>query len=255
MERTERHMIGQRRTVLTACLLIAGMAGTALWAETSHAPRSAAAESVAATSTQNSITVSGGADLNVPPDEATVTFGVQVTRETALEAQVAANEVVAAAVRNLRALHIPDRQIQTANISLQPHYDNSNNITGYDASQTLAVVVYGLKGVGPVVDAGVSAHANSNVSITFGLRDENAARIAALKLAVAAARDRASAAATALGRTLGGARVQMTENGQPATQPVTTGQAMRAPGALSPPTQTFGGTLTFHEDVTLTYTF
>ncbi len=249
-------MTSRSRSLLISGGLLAGVAGATFGASAAApllAPHSAAA---ATPSSQNSVTVSAGGDAMVPPDMATVTFGVQVTRDTALDAQVAANNVVAAAVRNLRALHIPDRQIQTANISLQPHYDNAGNITGYDASQTLAVVVYGLSGVGRTVDAGVAAHANNNVSITFGLRDENAARTAALKIAVANARARAQVAAAALGRSLAGARVQMTEQSQtpPTPQPVAE-NAMRSATGVSTPTQTFGGTLTIHEDVTLTYTF
>jgi uncharacterized protein YggE len=106
-----------------------------------------------------------------------------------------------------------------------------------------------------VVDAGVSAHANNNVSISFGLKDENAARLAALKLAVGVARARADAAAAALGRTLNGAHVQFTENGQQVYQRLPAAAYLKAAQSAGAPTQSFGGTLTIEEDVTLTYTF
>jgi hypothetical protein len=47
----------------------------------------------------------------------------------------------------------------------------------------------------------------------------------------------------------------MTENSQSQPGPIVAYGAARAPAQGAPPTQTFGGTLTVREDVTLTYTF
>lgn len=232
------------------CLLAAGGGLIAAVALSAHAPIASTAAAGLPAGTR--ITVHGGGDVSVAPDMATVTFGVQLTRASAQAAQQAVNGVIAAAVANVRALHIPDRQIQTASISLQPHYDNAGTVTGYDASQTVAVVVYRLSLAGPAIDAGVSAHANNDVSITYGLRDENAARTSALAQAITHARARAGAAATALGVSLAGASVQMSESStvQP-PQPVS--ESVNAPRRSAAPTQTYSGTLTVHEDVTLTY--
>jgi uncharacterized protein YggE len=199
--------------------------------------------------------VSASGEVTVVPDIATVTFGVLVTRDTAQNAQAAANAVIAAAVRNLHALNIPDRRMQTVDMEMQPHYDSAGNVTGYQASQTLSVVVGRLQQAGRIVDAGVAAGANYNVGVAFGLRDENAAHTAALRVAVGVARARAAVAAAALGRSLAGAHTQLTETSAAQPRPVVEYGAARAPGAGAPPTQTFGGTLTVREDVTLTYTF
>jgi uncharacterized protein YggE len=246
------------RTVIAVCaLLLTCLGAAAAWpsgAAPNAVPQAAAADAPA-TVPPNSITVSASGEVTVVPDMATVTFGVLLTRDTAQGAQAAANSVIAAAVRNLHALGIPDRRIQTVDIELQPQYDSAGNVTGYQASQTLSVVVYRLQQAGRVVDAGVAAGANNNVSIAFGLRDENAAHTAALKVAVGIAHARAAAAAAALGRSLVGAHVQLTENSQSQPRPVVQFGAVRAPAAGAPATQTFGGTLTVSEDVTLTYTF
>ena len=247
-------------SALVACLLVALCAGTTLlWPRTlppTMAPRAVAASAPSAPSTgsPNSVTVMASGEVTVTPDMATVTFGAVLKRDAAQDAQAAVNRVILAAVAHLHALGIPDRQIQTADIGLEPSYDNAGTVTGYQARQTLAVVVDGLGLVGRVVDAGVSAQANNNVSITFGLRDENAARTRALAQAVGIARTRAVAAARALGRSLSGAHVQLTEGSQAVPHPVTQGGVSAAP-SQGAPTQTFGGTLTVHEDVTLTYTF
>lgn len=258
-------MSSRIRSLAIACGLAAACLGGAAVGPSLAAglvPHTASADSTAATTSQippNGITVNGSGDVTVVPDMAVVTFGVLVNRETALDAQNAANTVIDAAVKNLHALGIPDRQVQTANISLQPRYDNSGNvIIGYQATQTLAVTVYGLRLIGKVVDAGVSAHANNNVSISYGLRDETTARTAALKLAVQTAAGRAQAAAAAAGRSLAGAHIQITESSSSTPKPVVESLArvpMAADGAVTPPTQSFGGQLTVHEDVTVTYTF
>lgn len=247
-------------SALVACLLVALCAGTTLlWprpVSVRAAPGAVAGgpSSVVSTGSPNSVTVTASGEVRIAPDMATVTFGVLLKRDSAQDAQASVNRVVTVAVQHLHALGIPDRQIQTADIGLEPSYDNAGTVTGYQASQTLAVVVYGLRLVGRVVDAGVSAQANNNVGITFGLRDENAARTSALAQAVVIARTRAAAATQALGRSLSGAHVQLTEGSPPIPLPVTQGAVSAAP-SRGTPTQTFGGTLTVHEDVTLTYTF
>jgi uncharacterized protein YggE len=258
-------MSSRFRSLAIACGLAAACFGGAVAGPSlaaGLAPHTAAADSPSATASQippNSITVNGSGDVNVVPDMAVVTFGVLVNGDTALDAQNAANTVIDAAVKNLHALGIPNRQIQTASISLQPRYDNSGNtIIGYQATQTLAVTVYGLRLIGKVVDAGVSAHANNNVSISYALRNEASARTAALKLAVQTAAGRAQAAAAAVGRSLAGAHIQITESSTSTPKPVVESLA-RAPvasgDAVTPPTQSFGGLLNVHEDVTVTYTF
>lgn len=253
-------MRSRSRSILVAAVLAAACLGTTLlWSGliplTLALPAGAsAAPALPATAPPSSVSVSAAGEVHIAPDMATVTFGVLLKRDTAQDAQTAVNRVIAAAVQNVHALGIPDRQIQTADLSLEPSYDNAGTVTGYQASQTLAVMVTGLRLVGRVVDAGVRAQANHNVSITFGLRDENAARTAALTQAVAIARARAAAAAGALGRSLSGAHVQLSEVSQPVPRPVMQGVVSAAP-SQGAPTQTFGGTLTVHEDVTLTYTF
>jgi uncharacterized protein len=246
-----------RTLIAIGGLLVACLCAVALWPGgpvSSPVPHVAAA-GAPATVPPNSITVSTSGAVTVVPDIATVTFGVEVTRDTAQNAQAAANSVIAAAVRNLHALNIPDRRVQTVDMELQPHYNSSGTVTGYQASQTLSVMVGRLQQVGRVVDAGVSAGANHNVGVAFGLRDENAAHTAALRVAVGRARARAAVAATALGRSLAGAHVQLTETSAAPPRPVVEYGAVKTSAPNAPPTQTFGGTLTVREEVTVTYTF
>jgi hypothetical protein len=253
-------MTHRYRSAIAACtLVLAGLGGASVLPSLAAgmAPRIAAADtSSSPTASQNSVSVNASGIVNVAPDMATVTVGVLVNRDNAQDAQAAANVVIAAAVRRLHALGIPNRYIQTAGISLQPRTDNSGNVIGYQATQDLAITVLNIHQVGAVVDAGVAAHANNNVSINYGLRDENGARNQALQRAVRNARARALAAASALGRSLAGAHVQLSEtSAQPMPQPVQNANYSRGVASPSTPTQSQPGLLTVEEDVTLTYTF
>ena len=247
------------RSTLAACgltVLLATALGPVLAGAAAGQARAAdTAASAAAALPPNSITINASGQVNVAPDMAIVTVGAQAMRPSAAAAQAAVNAVIAAALKNLRALRINDRRIQSATISLQPRYDNNSNLTGYQANQTLAITANSLTEVGPIVDAGVSAGANNSVSVSYGLKDENSARLAALRQAIASGRARAEAAAAALGHSLRNAHVQFTENSQSVPRPVVDLGAMAAKSADSISTQAFGGTLTVRDDITLTYSF
>lgn len=259
-ERVSDTMTHRYRSAIAAgALVLAGLGGAVAGPSLAGlAPHAASADALASTpASQNSVSVSASGIIKVVPDMATVTFGVLANRDTAADAQTAVNVAIADALRRLRVLGIPNRYIQTAGISLSPRTDNSGNIIGYQATQDLAITVLNIHQVGPVIDAGVAAHANNDVNISYGLRDENAARNEALQRAVHNARARALAAADALGRSLTGAHVQLNEGNGSAPQPPEyvalkgAGQAANSSGA----TQGLPGLLVVEEDVTLTYTF
>lgn len=234
-----------RTTLLTATVLGALVLGAT-------APGVRAATTAPAST---SITVSATGTVQVAPDEATVTAGVIKTALDAGTAQSEANGVATRVVAALRALGIPARDLQTAGISLNPQYDNNNVLTGFQATDTLAVTVTHLGQTGPVIDAAVHAGANQGISVSFGLQDPSAAQTAALEAATRSAQAKAAAVARELGLSLVGAHVQLTENGSQQVQPVYATQnfAVAAP-MHAPSTPVESGTLTVQDSVTLTYT-
>ena len=141
---------------------------------------------------QRSITVSGEGTIYVSPDEAFVTVGVQQTDPQAAQAQAAANTVTAAAIARIKALGVADRDIQTVGISLDPQYDDRGVVIGFVASDTLSVTVEQPRRAGAVIDAGVGAGANRDVSVSFGLKNDSQARSAALRAAVAQGQQKAA---------------------------------------------------------------
>ena len=206
----------------------------------------------AAATSDRSITVSADGQAMVTPDVAFVSVGVQQNALEASKAQGMTNTIVAEALTKIKALGIPDRDIQTEGISLDPQYDDRGTLTGFQATDTLSIVVEHPAAAGSVIDAGVAAGANHNISINFGLKDDTTARTEALKAAVSIAQRKAIAVAAQLGISLQGAKIQVVEN---VSQPVTfTGREAIAPSAISAPTPIQTGTLIVSDNVTVTYT-
>lgn len=150
------------------------------------------------------LTVSGSGQARVAPDEATVRLGVLAQAPTAREAQDRVNRTAAAVLDAVRKLGVPAERIQTAGLNLGPQYaqgrtgDQGPRITGYQASNTVSILVDDLAKTGPVIDAGLAAGANNLDGVEFGLRNDAAARAAALTDAVRVARAKAEALAQAL---------------------------------------------------------
>jgi uncharacterized protein YggE len=212
------------------------------------APRVAAADT--STTAQRSITVSGDGAVNVAPDVAFVTVGVQQKELQASKAQDEVNTVTSAAIARIKALGIPARDIQTVGLSLNPQYDNGGALTGFVASNSLSITVEHPSRAGAVIDAGVGAGANNNLSVSFGLKDNSKATSAALRAAVAVAQKKAAAVAAQLGVSLQGAKVQVTEN---ASQPPVPYAALQRTAGTATSTPVESGSLTITDSVSVTY--
>jgi uncharacterized protein YggE len=150
------------------------------------------------------LTVSGSGQARVSPDEATVRLGVLAQAPTARKAQDRVNRTANAVLEAIRKVGIPAERIQTTGLSLGPQYAQGRpdsqgpRITGYQATNTVNILLDDLAKVGPVIDAGLAAGANNLDGVEFGLRNDGAARSAALTDAVAEARGKAEALAKAL---------------------------------------------------------
>lgn len=202
------------------------------------------------------VTVSGDAELRVEPDLATITVGVTEEAEDAGAAQAAVNRVGRDILAALTKLEIADENIQTSRLTLNPIYDHGDRrkplVIGYRASNTVTVRVTDLDLVGPVVDAAVGAGGNEIQGIQFLLEDDEAARLEALGQAVADARAKAEAIATALGEPLGDV-IKASEGGA-RVQPIY--QEARMLGfadSAAPPTPVAEGKVTVRAEVSLVY--
>ena len=137
------------------------------------------------------------------PDMATVTAGVV---SQAADAASAMRDTAARMDRVIAALKragIADRDLKTANISLQPQYRYENNkppvITGYQASNNVNVRFRDIGKAGSVLDALVATGANQINGPVLGLDNPDAAMDEARLDAIAKARARAELYAKAAG--------------------------------------------------------
>ena len=165
---------------------------------------------VALTSANNTTTpltgilTSGDAVVSMKPDLATVTAGVQSQGSTAAGAQSDLAGKIAKLVSRIKALGVPDKDLSTAGYWVGPVYNpNGDAITGYRANVQLVVRWHNVDTVGKTVDAIVQEGGATNISVGFGLNDPKAAQADARSLAIADARSRAQAMASAAGVKLG----------------------------------------------------
>src|SRR5574340_233750 len=159
--------------------------------------------------TGGGITVEGVGNVTLTPDEAQLSLGVQAQAASAAAAQAQANGVMAKLVAAVKRLGVADKDLATQWLSLQPQYAYEPNgsqpprVSGYQASQSLAVTVRDLSKAGAIIDAAVAAGANQVGGISFAVADPTAASAQARTAAMADAKVRAQALAAAAGVTLG----------------------------------------------------
>ena len=137
------------------------------------------------------------------PDLATIGAGV-VTQATEAGAAMASNAPrMTATVAALKRAGVADRDIQTAQVSLQPQYRYGENqppiLTGYQVSNRVTVRLRELRNAGKILDALVAAGANQIDGPTFGIDKPEAALDEARTQAIATARARAELYAKAAG--------------------------------------------------------
>jgi len=164
--------------------------------------------------------VSGNAQAEATPDEATVRLGFVRQEPTAQAAQDQANRVGQAILTEIAKLGIPATQIRTSRLTLIPIYApgprsdsrDAPRIVSYSASNQVSVELTNLSQIGPVIDSGLRAGANQVDGVQFRLKDDLPVREQALKKAVAEARRKAETMAEALNVRLLGVQ-EVTESG------------------------------------------
>jgi uncharacterized protein YggE len=108
----------------------------------------------------------------------------------------------------LRDAGVSDDDIQTADLSVQPVFDDDGKVTGYEASNTVSVRIRELSKAGAVVDA-AAAKAGDDIrvqGITFSIDDDSALLAAARTKATKRARAQAEQLASGAGVEVGEVR-------------------------------------------------
>jgi len=150
------------------------------------------------------ILTSGDAIVSRKPDLAVVGAGIQSEQSTAAAAQSDLAGKAAKLVNRIKALGVADKDLNTNGYWVGPVYSPSGqSITGYRASEQLQVKWHNVDTVGKALDAIVQEGGATNLSVSFGLADPKSAQAEARSLAIADARSKAQAMASAAGVRLG----------------------------------------------------
>jgi hypothetical protein len=203
------------------------------------------------------ITVSGQADVDHAPDQATVSFSIVTNDDNATRATSANNSAYNALVAKLGGAGVAASQIRTESydVAFNPHPAQPNpqfaQRYGYIVTRNVSATTPNTAGVGAVIDAGISAGVTNVGAVSFGIKNNRGAYNQALAAAVADADQQAHALADA-------AHVRIVRilsigagSSQPGPRPLP--QFARVALAAPVPTEIQPGALTVHASVTVRY--
>lgn len=149
------------------------------------------------------VSVTGEAKAQAQPDTAVIVLSVVTQNKQALTAQQENARKSEAVINAVKQTAGANPEIRTSDYSLQPQYSYQDSrlptIIGYEARNSVTVMMSELNNVGAVVDAASEAGANSVQGVSFTLRENNQARSQTLDAATRQAMSKAQAIAQALG--------------------------------------------------------
>ena len=150
------------------------------------------------------ISVNGEGTVEATPDRAIISVGVVTRAKNPSEVQNLNAKSATSIINSIVALGIERKSISTGNYNFNPiyrHLDNGKSVLeGYEASNSVTIIVDDLNLVGKIIDAALNHGANQVNSLNFGLRNKTAYQDEALRLAVLDAQRKAEIAASALGK-------------------------------------------------------
>ena len=162
---------------------------------------------------QSGLWVSGEGVVNITPDVAILTIGVEAQRSTVAQARDEAAAAMEKLFQALKARGVADRDIRTSQFSIYPvyHYEERGQkqvLDGYQVQNQVVAKIRNLNNVGPIIDDAVAAAGDlarvQGISFTLDnpapQRDQ--ARTLAIKAAVAKAKQMATDAEVSLGKVL-----------------------------------------------------
>ena len=151
------------------------------------------------------ISVNGEGVVEVAPDRATISLGVVTRDKNAAKVQNDNAKIANEIIKSVSALGIDKKNIRTGNYSFHQYFRNDNNrrvADGYEANNTVIVIVDDLNLVGKVIDAALANGANNVDSLEFGIKDKSKLQNEAIRLAVRDARAKAEVVAAELGKNI-----------------------------------------------------
>jgi uncharacterized protein YggE len=191
MEVTMRTKIVIPTILLIAAVVLSACSGTLQFGQ--NAPRT--------------INVNGNAQVVLAPDIAYISIGVHSEAESAKAAVATNGSQSKAVIDAIMGQGVDAKDIQTTNFSV--YQQQKTSPTGEDlgtffmTDNTVYVTMRDISKIGNILDAAISAGANSIYGITFDVQDKETAMASGRDKAMADAKAQATELAKAAGATLG----------------------------------------------------
>lgn len=204
------------------------------------------------------ISVTGEASMQVKPDMATISFGVETNAPTAGEAQQTNSGVMDAVIRALLGMGIAREDIQTSNFSLYPVYEwrgekpsEKQVLVGYRCNNTVVAKIRDIARIGEAIDKAATAGATNIGGVSFGLQNPEPLKNELLAQAVTNAKSKAEIMARAAGVTITG--VYRIYDGWATVDEGYGGAPLKGIEGISTPIE--AGTVTVRATVRIDFTF
>jgi uncharacterized protein YggE len=190
-----------------------------------------------------SVTVAGTAGVDAVPNRAGLVVGMSSDAATARAALAANAEKAARVIAALRSAGAAKQDLQTADVSVSPRWNDRGEQDGFTAHSSLQVKVRAVAQAGSILDAAVAAGATETSGPSFDRADRAELYRNALKAAFADARAKAATLAGEAGASLGQV-LRIEESPAPsAPVPVYAAALERSPTPVEPGTQNVQATV------------
>jgi uncharacterized protein YggE len=158
------------------------------------------------TAERDTIAISGEGKVTGIPDIATIDVGLMTERPDVKSAQRENTEKMNRLIKNLKALGVEDKDIQTSYYNIYPQYDWPNGkqvLRGYQVNQGVAIKIRNLDKIGDILAAAGEGGANQVSGLSFNIDDPEKLRQEARIDALENAKEKAEALARVAGVKLG----------------------------------------------------
>jgi uncharacterized protein len=154
------------------------------------------------------VVVTGEGSVSVAPDIAKIRSGVTTRGKTVREATETNSKTMAAILTALTESGIPQKDVRTAQLSIQPVYaaqepGKEQKLVGYSVANHVSAKIRHVEKLGDVLDRLIAAGATEVWNVEFQVADPGKALDQAREAAVADARRKAEVYAKAAGVSLG----------------------------------------------------
>ena len=153
------------------------------------------------------IRITGEGSINAEPDQVTFQLLVRAEKDTALAAKQTVDQRVNALLAELETFNIAERDVIAAQLLTQSRFEygreGQRELAGYEASRSISVTLRELPRMSAFMDYALSVGIEEIQSIQMEVRDHAELEMAALNLAIEAAKIQGHAIAEQFGTQLG----------------------------------------------------